>query len=440
MQSPVPVPPGHEPPPGPYWPQQRTRIGLGMAALIVYLWVIHSYKLPIGDVATLALGLGVLLRGEPIRFPAPVVLMGVFVVWTAVGMSVTTSTVITWEAVFGLIKLWVILVGIVNVVRTAADLRVFAIAWLALFALYPVRGAFYNQYVCHCTEFGRVAWNFVFANPNDLAALSLVPLGLAAGVAYVERVKLIRLAGMAGVGVLALLIMLTQSRGAMLALAVATVILVVGSRRKGRDLAILTVMFAVAAVSAPKTVWNRLAGLTNVSVRKGMEGVDPENSAASRWQIWQIAAYTVQQNPIMGVGGGMMPMVHRTEAARRGSEATVQGVRDTHSTYLRVAAEYGLPGLILFLSMWGFLIRYLQRVRRTLRDFRPREHQLVLFVELAIIAFMVAGLFGSFERYSFTYLSVGMAWLVGNILEREPWYGPPVAQAVPHGAMRRRTG
>lgn len=439
MHSPAPVPPGHEPPPGSYWPQYRTKIGLGMAALMVYLWVIHSYKLAIGDYATLALGLGVLLRGEPIRFPAPILAFGAFVLWSASGLAVTASQPVTTDAITDLIKLWIITLGLVNVVRNAADLRVLIIAWLALFALYPVRGAFYNQYVCHCTDYGRVAWNFIFRNPNDLAAFSLFPLGLAAGVAYVERVKLFRYAGMAGVGVLALLIMLTQSRGAMLALGAATLFLVLGSRRRARDLFILTAMFAVAAVSAPKDVWTRLAGLANVSVSQGMAGVDPENSAGSRWQIWQIAASTVAQNPVFGVGAGMMPIVHRDEAARRGSQATVQGQRDTHSTYLRVAAESGIPGLLLYLLIWGLVFRDLERVRRGLKTHRPREHQILFFIELAAIAYLVASLFGTFVAISFTYLAVGTAWLAAVILEREPWYFPgSSAVAAPPSAMPRR--
>lgn len=432
------MPAGTQPPLGLVGSGYPTRIGLGMGALIVYLWVIHSYKLAIGDIATLAIGLGVVLRGEQIRFPAPVMAFGGFVAWSVAGIAVSAQPDVTIEAVTDLVKLWIILFGIVNVVRNAADLRVLIIAWLAIFALYPVRGAFYNQYFCHCTDYGRVAWNFIFRNPNDLAAFSLIPLGLAAGVAYVERVKLLRYAGIAGVGVLALLIMLTQSRGAMLALGVATVVLVVGSRRKARDLFILLAMFAIATVSAPKTVWTRLAGLANVSVSEGMTGVDPENSASSRWQIWQIAAATVRQHPLTGVGSGMMPIVHANEAARRGSTVTIQGYRDTHSTFLRIASETGLPGLILYLTIWGFVFRDIERVRRRLKQHRPKEHQMLFFIELSMIAYLVASLFGTFVAISFTYLGVGIAWLASRILDHEPWYVPASAAMLQMPVDQRR--
>jgi hypothetical protein len=91
-----------------------------------------------------------------------------------------------------------------------------------------------------------------------------------------ERVKFWRWCGLTGVGVLALIIMLTQSRGAMLAVGTGTLMLVVTSQRRGRDLALLTLLVGGAAIMAPKGVWERLAGLANVSVEEGMQDVDPE--------------------------------------------------------------------------------------------------------------------------------------------------------------------
>jgi O-antigen ligase len=405
-------------------PQQPLRWGIGIFALCFYIWAIHSYKLSFSDVAPILLIVGVLARGESIRIPAPLGIFGLFVVWASFGMSVSAAAPTTWGSVQVLAKLWVILFCVMNIVRTAAELRVVIIAWLGFFALYPVRGAFYNQYICQCTELGRVAWNFIFANPNDLAAFSLPLLGLAAGLIYVERVRIWRLAALAGVGVLALLIMLTQSRGAMLALGGATIFLVLNSRRRGRDTLLLVGLFAVAALFAPKDVWDRLGGLSNVSVESGMKGVDPEGSAASRWTIWQVAATTVRENPVLGVGAGMMPFHHRNFAMNQNLNFNVQGARDTHSTYLRIAAETGIPGLIIYLAVWGALFRHVRRVRRQLRHVRHREHQLLLFIELSMMAFAVAAIFGTYGTLAFTYLMLGVSWLAATVLEKEPWYVP----------------
>jgi O-antigen ligase len=424
----------------PFFAQQPLRLGLGIVALVFYLWLIHSYKLAAGDIAVGLLAIGVLLRGGALRLPAPLIFFLALIVWSIFGFAVTDSTVVTSDAIINLSKLWIITFCVVNVVRTAAELRLVMISWLAFFALYPVRGAFYNQYICQCTEFGRVAWNYVFNNPNDLAALSIIPLGIAAGVATVERTKFFKLSALAGVGVLALLVMLTQSRGAILALGTSVLILPLTSRNKARDLLVLAALFGLAAFIAPKGVWTRVAGLTRASVSTGMAGVDREGSAESRWNMWMIAAVTARDNPVIGIGAGMMPAAHRREAARQGLDASSRGSRDTHSTYLRVAAEMGFPGLVFYLGIWGSLFWRVRTVRRGLRGIRQREHQMLFYIELAMLSFMVASLFGTYGALAFTYLSIAMAWLAAEILEKEPWYGsvPAVPVATPQPAARRR--
>jgi O-antigen ligase len=419
--------------------QEPLRLGIGLVALAFYMWLIHSYKLPGGgDIAVAALIIGVFVRGGTLTVPAPLKFFLLFILWNALGLTVTADTVVTTDVVIGLAKLWIITFCLVNTVRTAAELRFLIIGWLAIYALYPVRGAFFNQYICQCTEFGRVGWNFVFENPNDLAALSLIPLGLAGGVATVERTKLFRWAGLAGVAVLSLLIMLTQSRGALIALAASGLLLFMTSRRKTRDFVILVALFSVAAVFAPKDVWSRLAGLTNASVQSGMAGVDKEGSAEARWTLWKIAAATARDNPFLGVGPGMMPKESRLATMRGNMIYTVRGERDTHSTYLRIAADNGFPGVALYLSIWVAVFWKVRAARRSLRATRHGDHQVLFFLELGMFAFMVAAIFGTFGTLSFTYLSMGVAWLAAEILQREPWYGSaPSAPPVQALAVRR---
>ena len=222
--------------PQPATPQEPLRFGLGLAGLVLYLWVIHSYKLNAGDIAVIAIGLGVLLRSRKVRVPPQLMVFGLFILWSAFTLTVTINAATSAQALIDLIKLWVISFCVINIVQTAAELRLLTIAWLAVFALYPIRGALFNHFICRCSEGGRVAWNFVFENPNDLAALSLFPIGVAAALAVVERGRLYKLCARIGVAVLALVILMTQSRGAMIAMGVAVIALLVSSRRRGRDL------------------------------------------------------------------------------------------------------------------------------------------------------------------------------------------------------------
>jgi O-antigen ligase len=416
--------------------QEPLRFGIGLASLVFWLWIVHSYKLNLGDLAVAGLGLGVVIRGGKLRVPGPLIAFAIYILWSSVGLLVSASNPVTIKALIDISKVWIIAFFVVNLVRNPAELRFVIIAWLGIFALYPIRGALYNQYLCTgCSEGGRIAWNFIFRNPNDLAAFCLIPLGLAAAVGVAERVKFWRLCGLVGVAVVALVIMLSQSRGAMLAIGVGTLLLVMTSQRRGRDLALLTVLIGFAAILAPKGVWERLAGLANVSVESGMEGVDPEGSAEARWQIWGVAYETILKNPLLGVGAGTMPLVHAGEAQRQELSLYIRGPRDTHSTYLRVAAETGIPGLMLYLSIWGSLLWYIRLVRRKLKHVRPREYQALVFIEVSLLAYLIASVFGTYGAMSFTYFGIAVAWLSASILADAPWYVPPGAVPVPGHSM-----
>ncbi len=405
-------------------PQEPLRLSLGLVALAFYLWIIHSYKLPAGDIAVLSLGVGVLIRGGTLRVPAPLMVFAALILWSAVGLGVTSSTDITMNALMSLGKLWILTFCVFNIIRNPAELRFLTIVWLAVFALYPIRGALFNYFICQCSPFGRVAWNFVFSNPNDLAALCLIPLGAAAGLAAVERYKLWRYCAFIGVAVLALTVMLTQSRGAMIGMGIAAILLPLTSRRRTRDLVLLVVVVGSAALVAPKGVWERLAGLSNASVEKGMQGVDPEGSAEARWLVWSIAGEAIREYPVTGVGLGMMPDRNRWVALRRGLDWSVRGERDTHSTYLRLAAETGIPGLIIYLVMWGTVIAKLRRAKNMIRNVRPTDAQFLIFIELSVWAFLVASVFGSYGVLSSTYVMLAFVWLSADILAKERWYVP----------------
>jgi O-antigen ligase len=400
------------------------------------LWIIHSYKLNAGDIAVLALLVGALTRGGQLRIPAPLAMFGAFIVWAAAtGLAVTASTSLTTTALIDLSKLWIIFFAIVNLIRTPADLRFMTIVWLGIFALYPIRGALYNQFICHCATLGRISWNFVFENPNDLAALCLIPIGAAAGVATVEKNKFFRLCGLVGVGVLAFTVMLTQSRGAMLAMGVAVILLPLTSRRRLRDLTILILAVGTAALFAPKGVWDRLAGLTKASVDAGMVGVDPEGSAQSRWLIWKVAAGVVRDHPITGVGLAMMPATHRIIARDQGLDWGARGDKDTHNTYLRTAADTGIPGLLLYFGIWVMTMVKLIRVKAAIKHAKPKEHQFLTFLQLSVVAFLTASVFGTYSFLSYTYIMVSYIWLVADTLEKHHWYVPPKLALASPGAV-----
>ena len=106
----------------PFVAQQPIRFGIGLVALSFYMWLIHSYKLSGGgDIAVAVLIIGVFVRGGTLRVPALLKFFLLFILWNALGLTVTSDLTITTDVIIGLAKLWIITFCLVNTVRTAAE-------------------------------------------------------------------------------------------------------------------------------------------------------------------------------------------------------------------------------------------------------------------------------------------------------------------------------
>jgi len=275
-----------------------------------------------------------------------------------------------------------------------------------------------NFFITRYTTFGRALWNYIYANPNDLAALTFFPFALAGAVALTETNKWIKRAALAGVAVLPLMILLTQSRGALIALVAAGILFFVvhTKGRRVRSLAMAAAAAIVVIPLVPQSAWQRFSLMKNLASGNTKEA-DPEGSADARYNIWRVAGTIIKENPVAGIGLGVYPRAHAMYAPRVGVPVAALGFRDTHSTYLNVAAETGIPGLFLFVSMILAVAVPSERTRRLARG-TPRANQL-LALELGLLGFMLAGIFGSFAKLTFLYMQLAIMWAVTDITQRE---------------------
>ena len=411
---------------------------VSFVGVLVYIFSAVTYRLPLVIPAMVLALLGLLMERR-VTVPFFMILFATYVVWAAASYTSSVDPPGTYAQVIVLAKIFVICFVIANVTRDGWRMRLFMVFFLGCFALYPARGTLMNYFVVRYTVFGRALWNYIYANSNDLAALTFFPLALAGAVALTETNKWIKRAALAGVVVLPLMILLTQSRGALIAL-VASGILFFVLYTKGRRVRSLLMAAAAAIVIlpfVPTSAWQRFSLMKNLASGNTKEA-DPEGSADARYNIWRVAGTIIKENPVSGIGLGVYPRGHAMYAPRVGVPVAALGFRDTHSTYLNVAAETGIPGLFLFLSMIGVVAVGSERTRRLARG-TPRAHQL-LALELGLLAFMVAGVFGSFAKLSFLYIQLAIMWSVTDITKREMAAAVPqqMRSTVPHGRRSQR--
>jgi putative inorganic carbon (hco3(-)) transporter len=388
---------------------------LGYVGLLAYIFAIVTYRIPIATPAILLSLLGVVMARARVRMPAFLVVFGAFILWGFVSYTQSEYPAESWQRLVLLSKLWLIAFATVNVLRTPAQVRFFLVFFLVCFATHPARGAIFNYFYGYNVA-GRALWNNIFGNPNDLAALTLFPLSIA--VALLKDPSMwIRRGAMVSVVVLVILVLMTQSRGAFLALALMALFFWRTQRHKVKALGGVVIVGLMAAFIAPSGVWDRVSALTS-------EGTEADSSSRQRWLIWEVAGQISEQNPVFGVGPGAYPQAHYAFTSQIPGYEFASGRRDAHSTYITLRAELGWPGLALFALMLA--IPLLQAWRAGRRAGSSIHKGQVLAVAVALMGFLAAGVFGSFSQLSFLYLQLALLAVLGQMaLGQQPLPATP---------------
>jgi O-antigen ligase len=381
---------------------------LTLLGLCIFTFSVVTYRLPAADIGVAVAVLGLLLQHRQLRMPFPLGIFGAFLLWALVASLVSPFAEIARAKFLEYLKLFVIMLIIVNALRTEGQLRFYLLFVLGCFILFPVRGTL----VGGDTVFGRAVWNYIYSNANDLATLCLIALGIALGFLFTQPSgRLVRLgAGMSAL-LLLVVILLTQSRGAFLGLVagMGPAFIRMGLKQPGRLLLLACVLAAVIATAIPATVWERLSGIAMLTNTSTIALADPEGSAEQRFAVQKVAWEILLDNPVFGVGLGAYPYANAVYAPEL-------GVRDTHNTYLNVATEVGLPGLLLWSALVLSVLRYAYRCRRAAAPGGLATQQ--AWIERALWGYLVTCMFATYGALTFSYLMLAVLWCSARLLEK----------------------
>ena len=274
-------------------------------------------------------------------------------------------------------------------------------------------------------------------DPNFFAALQVVSLPLVMVLAARAKTRSRRFSLYGGVAVIAASVVSTLSRGGLLTLvAAALLITVLPTRELFRSRAQKRNLFVAAAIGLCFLLpyaWGDIAHRFEV-------GFNQEHVAGGRGDLWLAAWHAYEDNPLTGVGYGAFqaqsfqllrttPGVNLEEHLR-----FLEGGEYVHNAFLGSLAELGPLGLAAFL---GILYGAARSLRATGRRARAGEDDLVascanaLFVSL--IAFCVSSVFLSTETSRSLWLMIGLSMALPSIQERA------MLESASHGDMGRRT-
>lgn len=342
-------------------------VGGWSAIFIVPGSVIFAAGMPwghiFGYIGAVVVLLGALLNKRNFRFePGPrglLIVMTIFIAW-GIFLSFTVAVRPSQgiHTVFAYFAHWMLPFAAGLWLPSRYRLPVLLLWMLSLFALSFISFLAFLG-VFHSPAFSKEGMLFGLHNHIQLAAM----LSLAAIIVYSlfltpgKSSKATALVTVGGVFLLLFLI-LTGSRGWWLASAVAMAgmtihhIIIDRGRTKALIVAVVGILFVLGSVAVFPQVRARInrTGLSDPNV------VYRRNMAIMAWEV-------IKDNPLTGIGPGQVPFAKeyydRMDVMNLPQETGYLQKKHFHNMYLQAAAEFGLPGALIFLFILFLSFRML---------------------------------------------------------------------------------
>lgn len=159
------------------------------------------------------------------------------------------------------------------------------------------------------------------------------------------------------------------------------------------------------------------AGPLEHRLRSFADPSDP--TARERLFMWQSGLAIVRDHPLTGVGPGQVKALFPRYALPEAHKKTTSHV---HNTLLQITAERGVLGLLAWFWLWIQFFRQGARLLGRLEPARARERRLVTGSLVAVLGFLVAGLFeynfGDSEVVMVAYAVMALPFVVERSLAR----------------------
>ncbi len=349
-----------------------------------------------------------------------------FLGWAALSAQWSLSAQLTATGIFNLMAL-VLLFGVLSLVRvdavvmrnaqiaivfSGAAAGLYALAQLLLLGGLPVEGD------------AGARFGADILGANNTAAALLLPLAVALPRAVSAARRSERLVNAAAALLVGVAIVLSGSRGGLLAAVVVFIVIFISTPSGRRTLAIFGVValgaLVIVLATNPGGVGSRQTGHT---------------TSSGRSDIWRIAQKACESYCLAGSGWATFPRVYQeTQPEVPESRVLVRGTAyEAHNIWIESLIQVGLPGLVLLGT--GLVL--------TFRDIRRLPQRLRGPPLAAFIGTLTASMFLSNFEYKFFWLVLTFVALCRSAsydlpeLAR-PTASPGVGSATAQRVLRRR--
>lgn len=384
--------------------------------LIEYCILAVAFFLPLSlDIATLFLGAGTLLWvGKMIlskklflkRTPFDEII-ALLVVLSAASISVSPDRDVSFYNFYHLMGRYILIYYLViNNLTSIHQLQ--RLIWSVMASAIVVTIYGFYQYV-HGVDISAFQWvdgeQFpelkvrVFStlqNPNLLAGFLVVIMSLAVGIGLHTENMQWKLLLFAFVAVLGICLVLTYSRGAWLSIVAVTAIC---GHLYNRKVLWVFLVIPLIALFCHDGVMERLMSIFNPT----------DTSSTLRIALWESTIAMILDKPLLGIGWGSYWLVYPEYDFFLNNPATT--IVHAHNMYLHIAAEIGIPGLIVFLSIiYGHTKKAIDVLAQT-------KNRWVAGVMLGVVAAVLGLAVNGFTDYVMFNVQISMLfWLLNAVI------------------------
>jgi len=257
---------------------------------------------------------------------------------------------------------------------------------------------------------GIIRINATYTDPNALASYFALLIPIALGLAARETVSRARLLWLAGIAAMGVALVMTAGRAGLLAACAGVALWIVLAlvlqldrdepwpfvRRHFRKvvygvaIAGTLTLFALVAIGTTFDIRHHQQStylhtwLFTFNLRQPLDQI-----VKGRFSNWQTAALMVQDHPIFGIGIGRIFRLFANYNRLVGGAP--EGARfSAHNTFLNVAAEMGIVGLVAFLTLLGVTFMVAIRTLRRAAASGETTDRGVIWVSVGMIAGLAA--------------------------------------------------
>jgi len=253
----------------------------------------------------------------------------------------------------------------------------------------------------------------MLADNNDfsLALGMAVPMLLHVG--FSERHAIVRRTFFLAVPLTAFTVLLTQSRGGFLALAMGLGVVMWRSRNRVAAFAVAGLIALSAVVVAPAKYTDRIASIADYK---------EDGAAQARLRAWGVATRMATDNPLFGVGLFKFRQ-HYLDYERDPTAAQLdgKGLFVAHNSYLQIWAEVGTPAFALYLTLilMSFITIWRVRALARRRYFSSWMLNYCTMFEASLVCFMVGSTFLNRAHFDLFYHYISIVLVFGHIARQE---------------------